>query len=104
MGDTFHFTQTVFLGVDDETSKEALWALFDALAFKLMLRTQQGGLQGDEGEDFWRELIVKHPKILLVTAVTTDKAQTGLFISSDAIDQYFENIRTLGPDADTEFL
>jgi hypothetical protein len=52
MGDTFHFTQTVFLGVDDEASKEALWALFDALAFKLMLRTQvQGGLQGDEGED-----------------------------------------------------
>lgn len=105
MGGTFHFTQTIFLGVDDETSKEALWALFDALAFKLMLRTQvQGSLQGDEGEDFWRELIEKHPKILLVTAVTTDKAQTGLFISSDAIDQYFENIRTLGPDTDTEFL
>jgi hypothetical protein len=27
-----------------------------------------------------------------------------LFFSSDAVDWYFEAIRTLGPDADTEFL
>ncbi len=93
-------TDAIFLGVDDENSKEELWRLFDALAFKLMLRTQiQDGLKGDEGEMFWTELIEKHPKILLVTALTTDKAQTGIFVSTDAVDRLFDTIRAEDPEA-----
>ena len=55
--------------------------LFDGLAFKLLLRSQaQGGIQGDEGESFWTVLHEKYPKILLVTAVTTDKTHVGIFV------------------------
>lgn len=79
MPPTHQITQALFLGIDDEQSKEELWNLFDSLVLKLLLRTQvRGWLKGDEAEAFWLELYEKHPKILLVTVVTTDKAQAGI--------------------------
>lgn len=91
---THPLTQALFLGVEAEQSKQEMWDLFDGLAFKLLLRSQvQGGLQGDEGDSFWTVLHEKYPKILLVTAVTTDKTHVGIFVSSDAVDSVFQAIR-----------
>ncbi len=100
-----HITHTLFLGIDDASTKEALWNLFDSLALELMLRTQNAKQhQGDEGQDFWTRLHVDYPKVLLVTAVTTDKAQIGIFVSSDAVEQLFTAVRAESLDAPSGYL